>query len=183
MTLWEFWMHQDWVVKTLITAFILATVIIAEKLYDLIRFSRALKALESSPLPLIQEVRDAIAAFRGKDKSLYDANVGVQVDKVDQALMRYIGVLGLIAILSPMLGLVGTFLGVWHVFEGVGSVGLNEPGVIARGIKEVLVDTMAGLIVAIYATIAYRFLELWVRRLSLRFEERLYRMIGSDDAA
>ena len=187
MTLIELWSTHDWVIKTLMIAFVLATVVILEKLYQLIRMTTLIKNLdadhlERAKIPVIKDALDSIDSFSDKEKVLYNANIGVQLEKIDQYLMRYIGVIGLIAILSPMLGLIGTFFGVWHVFEGVGSFGLNNPGAIARGIKEVLIDTMAGLMVAIYATIAYRLLELWVRQLSVKFEEKLYHYIGFRDA-
>jgi len=188
MNILELWTTQDLVIKTLIVAFFIATVIILEKFYQLIRMSALIKNLdedhlEKAKMPVIKDALESINSFEKKEIGLYNANVGVQLEKVDQYLMRYIGVIGLIAILSPMLGLIGTFYGVWHVFEGVGSFGLNNPGAIARGIKEVLADTMAGLMVAIYATIAYRLLELWVRQLSVKFEEKLYHYIGFKDEA
>ncbi len=188
MTILELLATQDWVIKTLAVAFVLATVIILEKLYQLIRMTRLIKNLdadhlEKAKMPIIKNALDSIDSFSGKEKVLYNANIGVQLEKIDQYLMRYVGVIGLVAILSPMLGLIGTFFGVWHVFEGVGSFGLNDPASIARGIKEVLGDTMVGLMVAIYATIAYRLLELWVRQLSVKFEEKLYHYIGFRDEA
>ncbi len=187
MNLIELWTTQDWVIKTLMVAFFVATIIILEKLYQLIRMTNIIKNLdadhlEKAKMPIIKNALDSIDSFADKDKALYNANIGVQLEKIDQYLMRYVGAIGLIAILSPMLGLIGTFFGVWHVFEGVGSFGLNNPGAIARGIKEVLIDTMAGLMVAIYGTIAYRLLELWVRQLSVKFEEKLYHYIGFRDA-
>ncbi|MEA1919589.1 MAG: MotA/TolQ/ExbB proton channel family protein [Campylobacterota bacterium] len=188
MNLIELWTTQDWVVKILMLAFFVATIIILEKVYHLIRIHRVINRLDANDLEhvefeLIKEMIDSIASFAQKEQALYNANIGVQLEKFDQYMMRYIGFVGLIAILSPMVGLIGTFFGVWHVFEGVGSFGLNDPGIIARGIKEVLIDTMAGLIVAVYATIGYRLLELWVRQLSVKFEEKLYHYVGFKDAA
>jgi biopolymer transport protein ExbB len=188
MNILELWIEQDMVIKTLIIAFFVASVIILEKLYQLIRMTNIIKNLdeehlEKTNMSVIKNALVSIDSFAQKEKVLYNANIGVQLEKIDQYLMKYIGILGLIAILSPMLGLIGTFFGVWHVFEGVGSFGLNNPGAIARGIKEVLADTMAGLMVAIYATIAYRLLELWVRQLSVKFEEKLYHYIGFRDEA
>ncbi len=188
MTLIELWSTHDWVIKTLITAFLVATIIIFEKLFTLIQIARVIskmqpKALEEVTYPAIKSAIDSIRGFQDSERELFNANVGVQIEKVESVMMRYVGLIGLIAVLSPMLGLIGTFFGVWHVFEGVGSFGLNEPGVIARGIKEVLVDTIAGLSVAVYATIAYKFLELWIRKLSIAFEEKLYMYLGRGHAS
>lgn len=180
------WMSQDFVVKTLIIAFFIATIIILEKSYQLLMARRAIKRLETSQeeegTSIYLDVLRRIRSFESHAPALFNANVGVQLERVDLHLERYVGILGLIAVLSPMLGLIGTFFGVWHVFEGVGNFGLNDAAVIARGIKEVLIDTIAGLVVAVYATIFYKLFELWSRRLSIDFEERVYLIIRSRDA-
>lgn len=188
MNLFELWTTQDWVIKILIVAFFVVSILILEKIYHLTRIHHVIKKLDAHDFEhvefaLIKEIITSIGSFADKEPALYNANVGIQLEKLDQMMMGYIGFIGLIAVLSPMLGLIGTFFGVWHVFGGVGALGLNEPGIIARGIKEVLIDTMAGLIIAIYATIGYRLLELWVRHLSIVFEEKLYCYIGSKDAS
>lgn len=180
----ELWMTQDWVVKILIIAFIGVTLIIMEKFYQLFTATRQIRMLDGQALKApYNEVMASIRSFESDSEALFNANAGVQLEKIDQHLERYVGILGLIAVLSPMLGLIGTFFGVWHVFEGVGNFGLNDAAVIARGIKEVLIDTMAGLIVAVYATIFYKLFELWARRLSIAFEEKLYAIVKESHAA
>ncbi len=188
MSLFELWSTHDWVVKTLMLAFAFATVVILEKIVQLIRIARIVATKEPSALDTLEHshIRSCITSiqsFQDEKEALFNANVGVQLDKIENYMMRYVGIVGLIAVLSPMLGLIGTFFGVWHVFEGVGSFGLNEPGVIARGIKEVLIDTMAGLGVAVYATIGYKLLELWIRKLSIAFEEKVYLFLGERHAS
>lgn len=183
MNIIELWMTHDWVVRILIIAFFTATLISMEKVYQLLTASRQIKRLGGEGLKAPYDaVMSSIGAFESQSESLYNANIGVQLEKIDMHLGRYVGFLGLIAVLSPMLGLIGTFFGVWHVFEGVGSFGLNDAAVIARGIKEVLVDTMAGLIVAVYATIFYKLFELWSRKLGIAFEERLYTLVKENHA-
>lgn len=183
MNIIELWTTQDWVVKTLIVAFFAATVIIMEKAYQLFGASRQIRILESEELKApYSDVMASIRSFGTESEALFNANAGVQLEKIDLHLGRYIGFLGLIAVLSPMLGLIGTFFGVWHVFEGVGNFGLNDASVIARGIKEVLIDTISGLIVAVYATIFYKLFELWSKKLSIAFEEKLYAIVKDGHA-
>lgn len=177
------WMSQDLVVKILIIAFVIATIIILEKSYQLLMARKAIKRLgDTQEGSVYHDVLAKVHSFESHSEALFNANVGVQLERIDMHLERYIGILGLIAVLSPMLGLIGTFFGVWHVFEGVGNFGLNDAAVIARGIKEVLIDTMSGLIVAVYATIFYKLFELWARKLSIDFEESVYEIIRSQDA-
>ncbi len=86
-------------------------------------------------------------------------------------LERYVGVLGVIAAVSPLLGLLGTVTGMISVFRQVVTEGVGDPTVLAQGIWEALITTAAGLTVAIPTYLAWRFLLARVRDLSLDLEE------------
>jgi biopolymer transport protein ExbB/TolQ len=183
MSLYNVWIENDWVVKLMILAVFVVIMIVFEKSYQLFKSYKSLQgmkklsslnAVESLEPSKLKEVLVQINAFEGQRVELFDANIGVKLDILESYLMRFVSVLGLIAILSPMLGLIGTFLGVWHVFEGVSQVNLNDPSVIAKGIKEVLIDTMAGLIVAVIAMIFYKSYEIIAQKMVTSFEEQLY---------
>ena len=73
-------------------------------------------------------------------------------------LERYLGPLGTIAAISPLLGLLGTVSGMIRAFTAITSQGVGNPSVLAGGIAEALVTTAAGLTVAIPSLIAYRYL-------------------------
>lgn len=90
--------------------------------------------------------------------------------KVVQDLERYLGALGTIAAISPLLGLLGTVLGMIRVFSVLTSQGAANPANLAGGISEALITTAAGLIVAIPALIGYRFLRARVQALTLSME-------------
>lgn len=90
--------------------------------------------------------------------------------KVVQDLERYLGALGTIAAISPLLGLLGTVLGMIRVFSVLTSQGAANPANLAGGISEALITTAAGLIVAIPALIGYRFLRGRVDALTLSME-------------
>lgn len=74
-------------------------------------------------------------------------------------LERYVGVLGVVASIEPLLGLLGTVVGMIAVFQKVVSAGVGDPAVLAQGIWAALITTAAGLTVAIPAFIAWRFLD------------------------
>lgn len=186
MNILEIWLEHDWVIKILIIATIVVIVIALEKAYQFFKVSQTLKSLASiqsvqeySALQegQLKDILEDIDSFKESDKALFNANVGVKLDIFESSQMRFVGIISTIATLSPMLGLIGTFIGVWHVFEGVGSVGLNDPAIIARGIKEVLVDTMAGLIVAVIAMVFYKIFEYLGQRNILAFEDKLYKLL------
>lgn len=65
--------------------------------------------------------------------------------------------LAIIAAVSPLLGLLGTVLGVMSAFLGVAATGSANIAAIAPGVAEALVTTVAGLVVAIPAAIGYNY--------------------------
>ena len=73
-------------------------------------------------------------------------------------LERYLGPLGTIAAISPLLGLLGTVSGMIRAFTEITTQGVGNPTVLAGGISEALITTAAGLAVAIPSLIAYRYL-------------------------
>jgi biopolymer transport protein ExbB len=95
---------------------------------------------------------------------------------------RGLTTLQLIAELGPLLGLLGTVVGMVNLFEDVAKKGLGEPTMISRGIYEALTATMTGLSIAIPALIAYMYLRRRIEVLVLELEKhtnevltRLYR--------
>jgi len=186
MNILQLWLENDWVIKILIIATIVVIVISLEKSYQFFKVYKALKELddisnieETQKLSKnsVSEILINVHSFKDSESELYNANIGIKLDMFEDSQMKYVGIISTIAVLSPMLGLIGTFIGVWHVFEGVGSVGLNDPAIIARGIKEVLIDTMAGLIVAVIAMIFFKIYEYLAQKNILQFEDKLYKLL------
>jgi len=73
-------------------------------------------------------------------------------------LSRRLGVLETVAAVSPLLGLLGTVLGMIRVFTTISVAGLGSPEVMSTGISEAMVTTAAGLIIGIPALVAYNWL-------------------------
>jgi biopolymer transport protein ExbB len=92
-------------------------------------------------------------------------------------LERFIEAIGVIAALGPLLGLLGTVLGMIKVFQKVNEVGAGSPVEMAAGIWEALVATAFGLIVGIPALVMYRFLLGRVDSLVLRLEEEAIALV------
>jgi biopolymer transport protein TolQ len=65
--------------------------------------------------------------------------------------------LAIIATVSPLLGLLGTVLGVMNSFIGVVTSGTSNISAVAPGVAEALITTVAGLVVAIPAAMAYNY--------------------------
>jgi len=191
MSIMEFWSHSDWVIKVLLLVLGVVLVMVFENLYHYflnyksmqqLQNMNTLNELDTMDESFIKETLLEIKNFSGSSEALFNSFVGVKLDLYEHYMMRYVTIIGVVAILSPMLGLIGTFIGVWHVFEGVGNIGLNDPAVIAKGIKEVIIDTMAGLVVAVIAMIFYKTFEFIGAKSVTKFEEKLYKLLRGQDA-
>lgn len=79
-------------------------------------------------------------------------------------LSRGLTWLAVVASVSPLLGLLGTVIGVMNAFLGITATGSTNIGAVAPGVAEALTTTVAGLFVAIPAVIAYNH---FVSRLNL----------------
>jgi biopolymer transport protein ExbB len=92
-------------------------------------------------------------------------------------LDRFIGALGTIASLSPLMGLLGTVFGMIRTFNSITTEGIGNPAALAGGIAEALVSTAAGLTVAIPALIGYKFLRGRVDRLVVQMEKEAIKLV------
>jgi len=90
---------------------------------------------------------------------------------------RFIGVLGVIAAVSPLLGLLGTVIGMIEVFQQISLVGVGKADVLAGGISKALNTTAFGLSVAIPSLVAYRFYESRVDSFVLEIEQHALRFV------
>ena len=94
-------------------------------------------------------------------------------------LERYLDTLGTIAAITPLLGLLGTVVGMIDVFAVITAQGVGEPRALAGGISEALVTTAAGLTVAIPSLLFHRFLRGRVDELVVTMEQEALRMVGA----
>ena len=94
-------------------------------------------------------------------------------------LERYLNSLGTIAAISPLLGLLGTVIGMVKVFTAITAAGVGNPGVLAGGISEALITTAAGLSVAIPSLIAYRYLRGQVDALVVDMEKEAMKLVDA----
>ncbi|MFQ5518890.1 MAG: MotA/TolQ/ExbB proton channel family protein [Mariprofundus sp.] len=92
-------------------------------------------------------------------------------------LDRFIGVLGVIAGIAPLLGLLGTVIGMIEVFQQISLVGVGKADVLAGGISKALNTTAFGLAVAIPSMVAYRYYESRVDRFVLEIEQHALRFV------
>jgi biopolymer transport protein ExbB len=92
-------------------------------------------------------------------------------------LERFLNTLGTIALITPLLGLLGTVFGMIQVFSSLMEHGIGNPGVLAGGISVALITTAAGLTVAIPSLIFHRYFERLVDEYVVSMEEEAVKLI------
>jgi biopolymer transport protein ExbB len=93
-------------------------------------------------------------------------------------LERYLTVLGTIASISTLLGLLGTITGMIKTFNVIAALGYGHPEAMAGGISEALIATAAGLGVAIPTVVLYNFFSSKVDSLVIEMEKNSLRMLN-----
>jgi len=92
-------------------------------------------------------------------------------------LGRYIDTLGTIASVTPLLGLLGTVVGMIEVFGVIMDAGVGDPAVLAGGISKALITTAAGLSVAIPTLMFYRYFNSKLDELAIGMEEQALELV------
>lgn len=185
-----------WVMVAILACSVIALAIVAERLWALQRrrvlpphlvaqawrwatsgeLDRShLRALrESSPLG---RVLAAALVNRHHPREIMKEAVEDTGRHVVHELERYLNTLGTIAGISPLLGLLGTVIGMIKVFTTITTEGVGNPGALAGGISEALITTAAGLVVAIPSLMFYRYLRGRVDELVVRMEEEALKLV------
>lgn len=100
-------------------------------------------------------------------------------NQVIHDLERYVGTLGTIANVAPLLGLLGSVFGMIETFNAIMLQGSGNASVLAGGIAVALVATAAGLVVAIPATILHRYFIRRVDSLAVLLEEESIKLVDA----
>jgi biopolymer transport protein ExbB len=194
-----------WLMVPILLCSIIAAAISVERLWTLQRGRIA-------PTDLLAEVWDAIKGDRLDAQRLKDirassplgqvlaagignAKRGREIMKeameesaaqVSHDMERYLTSLGVIASISPLLGLLGTVVGMIKVFTALMLEGAGNANVLAGGISQALITTAAGLSVAIPALMFHRFFLRRVDELMVTMEQEAGKLVeimqgGPDD--
>lgn len=129
---------------------------------------------QNSPLG---KILAAGLANRNRERSVIREAIEDTGRHVVHELDRFIGTLGTIASLSPLMGLLGTVLGMIRTFNAITTAGIGNPASLAGGIAEALITTAAGLTVAIPALLAYKYLRGRVQMLVVQMEQEATKLV------
>ena len=96
---------------------------------------------------------------------------------VAHELERFLDILGTITAISPLLGLLGTVMGMIKIFSAITAHGVGDPNFMAAGIAEALIATVAGLSIAIPSMFFYRYFHRRVDDLVITMEQEALKMV------
>ncbi|MGF2735075.1 MotA/TolQ/ExbB proton channel family protein [Marinobacter sp. DUT-1] len=136
---------------------------------------RKLKALQaSSPLGRIL-AGGLLNAKHGRE--IMKESIEHEASQVIHDLERFLNPLGTVATIAPLLGLLGTVIGMIKVFAEIQLAGVGNAGNLAGGISEALITTAAGLSVAIPALICHRYFIRRVDELVVNMEQEAIKLV------
>lgn len=126
--------------------------------------------------PLISIIRDVVTVHAGHSEDIR-AEVAYLFHRNFEGVMRSLCYLRLIAVISPLLGLLGTVLGMVTVFKTIAENVVPNPTILAAGIWEALATTVMGLTIAIPTLMVYYFLSLRFKGFHIDAVEYSYRAL------
>jgi biopolymer transport protein ExbB len=106
---------------------------------------------------IAEALKAVLTASHSKDRAEMDHVLTLYFQRTQSLLSRRLGVFGTLSFISPLLGLLGTVLGVMAAFRDLAMTGSGGPGVVAAGISEALYATAAGIFVAVTAALIYNY--------------------------
>ncbi|MCU1716603.1 MotA/TolQ/ExbB proton channel family protein [Pseudomonas sp. 5P_3.1_Bac2] len=194
--MWELVKSGGWIMLPIILCSIAALGIIAERLWTL-RPSRVTppnllgqvwkwikeKKLNTQKLKELRansplgEVLAAGLANSKHGREIMKECIEEAAARVIHDLERYLNALGTIAGIAPLLGLLGTVLGMIDIFSSFMGSGMGNAASLAGGIAKALITTAAGLIVAIPALFFHRYLQRRVDELVVGMEQQAIRLV------
>ncbi len=110
--------------------------------------SQAFARLLSLPQPGMEQLIENFQLYRQR----------LQMD-----LNRRIGFFGTASFISPLIGLLGTVLGIMRAFHDLAAAGAGGPAVVAAGISEALIATACGIGLAVFSAVCYNYFIMAVR--------------------
>jgi len=187
-----------WLMLVIIASSVAAVAICIERLYTLNPrrvapphlLSSVWKQLQRGDLDAgaLAELRRASPLGRILAAGLVNSHHGrdVMKESIEEAaahviheLERYLNTLGTIAAITPLLGLLGTVIGMIRVFAEIMSRGTGNASALAGGISEALITTAAGLTVAIPALVMHRYFTGRIDEIVIGLEQEAIKLVDA----
>lgn len=187
--MWELVKAGGWLMTPIVLCSILALIIIIERASQLQMDKVAPKRLREQLINRLREADDISRTqlMNVKEKNplgdilatgLLYRHYGVESMTMHMqnrasvqihALEKNINMLGTIGAIAPLLGLLGTVLGIISSFLAISDT-MQDPTMLAAGVSQALITTAAGMIVAIPALVGYRYFQRRIVDINAEFE-------------
>ncbi len=135
---------------------------VPQVIHDLIekeQFDQALRLAETSPGPVSAVLAKGLM-HAGEKKEFIEEEITLEGTTEIKRLSKHLHLIELISRIAPLMGLLGTVLGMVNAFQQVAQANSSvDPSMLAGGIWEALITTAAGLGVAIPSMIVHHLLE------------------------
>ena len=130
-------------------------------------------------------IRILISGILHRKFSISKAMEAAAADEIKN-MRRYMGILDTMITVAPLLGILGTVIGIILSFESLGSTGIEHPETVTMGIAQALITTAAGLVIAILTVFPYNYFNSKVENAACSIEkyatslEIVYEKLGQD---
>lgn len=101
-------------------------------------------------------IKILVAGILHRDFSLGKAMEAAAADQIKR-MQRFMGVLDTMITVAPLLGILGTVIGIINSFEMLGAAGIEDPKAVTAGIAQALITTATGLAIAIFSVFPYNY--------------------------
>ena len=118
-------------------------------------------------------------ANRGQGRDVMKESISEAASHVVHDLEKYLNSLGTVAAIAPLLGLLGTVVGMIDVFTQITTVGTGNANALAGGISEARLTTAAGLIVAITALVMHRYYTGLIDTIVVHLEREVIKLVDA----
>ncbi len=118
----------------------------------------------------------------GQPRHLIKENIEESGRHVIHSMDKYMTTLGTVAAIAPLLGLLGTVVGMIEVFSVITAQGVGSPTELAGGISKALITTAAGIIIAVPALIFHRFFRGKINDYAIEMEKKAIMLISATQA-
>lgn len=128
--------------------------------------------------PVTRSLKDYVRRRQAEDvsrTSLEDLSSALYL-ALDARVNARLWMLDTIVTAAPLLGLLGTILGIMQTFNSLSQGGISDPGAVSRGIGAALLATALGIATALYGLVAHNMLHRYGDHLTTRFKEFLLRL-------
>ncbi|SDI40882.1 MotA/TolQ/ExbB proton channel family protein [Paraburkholderia phenazinium] len=160
-----------WVIYPLTVLAVIALAITLDRAYAFWRFARMPGTTDSAQFPGRLPQQHAFSRIgRLLDDSRaplwrIETRVEATATQIERDMSRGLWLLETIVTAAPLLGLLGTIVGMMHSFKLIGGDGLVNPSGVTGGVAQALIATAIGLVIALVALFAFNFFSRRIDRL------------------